>query len=180
MHLITPQDVRDRHDLSGHKEDNVILSSISAIENTYVKPMLTKECYAYLLESVNSSPVRPFTSMIMDGGLYDVSPFKVHINGLIDAISFLVYADTLIKSTIVTRYGSVNKTDTRSRNKEYNELNTEISRYAKVGKKYIEDLIAYVNTLDSSDPDLSDEKNIIELMQKNDCYNVDGILNEWI
>ncbi len=180
MQLIEPQQVRDRYDLSTHKEDNVILSSISAIENTYVKPMFTKEGYAYLLGTVNVSPERPFSSFVMAGGLYDQSPFKVHLNGLIDAISVLVYADLLIKTAIVTRYGAVNKTDQRSQNKEYNELNTQISRYAKVGKKYIEDVIDYINTLDSTDSNLVPEKDIIELIQKNDCYKVDGILNEWI
>ncbi len=180
MQLITPQNIRDRYDVSFHKDDNVILSSISAIENTYLKPMLTKECYAYLLGSVNVSPERQFSIFVMDGGLYDASPFKVHINGLIDAVSALVYADLLIKQTVVTRYGAVNKTDVRSQNKDYNELNTQISRYANIGKKYIEDVRAYIDSLDADDPDLSDEKNIIELIQKNVSFAVDGILNEWI
>jgi len=180
MQLITAQNIKDRHDVSFHKSDDVINSSISAIENAYLKPMLTKECYAYLLGSVNASPERPFSVFVMSGGLYDMSPFKVHINGLIDAVCMLVYADLLIKQTIVTRYGAVNKTDSRSQNKEYNELNTQISRYANTGKKYIEDVRAYIDSLDSADPDFSDEKNIIELIQKNECFTVDGILNEWI
>jgi hypothetical protein len=180
MQLITAQNIRDRFDVSFHKDDNVIDSSISAIENTYLKPMLTKQLYAYLLGSVNSSPERPFTTFVMSGGLYDESPFKVHINGLVDAVSSLVYADLLIKQTIVTRYGAVNKTDARSQNKDYNELNTQISRYANTGKKYIEDVRAYIHSLDATDPSLSDEKNVIELVQKNESFTVDGILNEWI
>lgn len=180
MQLITPQNIKDRHDVSFHKNDSVIESSISAIENTYLKPMLTKELYAYLLGSVNVSPERPFSTFVMSGGLYDMSPFKVHINGLIDAVSALVYADLLIKQTIVTRYGAVNKTDTRSQNKDYNELNTQISRYANIGKKYIEDVRAYIDTLDFNDSNLSDEKHVIELVQLNKCFTVDGILNEWI
>ncbi len=180
MQLITAQNVKDRYDVSFHKDESVINSSISAIENAYIKPMLTKECYAYLLGTVDVSPERPFSVFVMSGGLYDMSPFKNHLNGLIDAVCALVYADLLIKQTIVTRYGAVNKTDQRSQNKEYNELNTQISRYAKVGKQYIEDVRYYINTLDSDDANLSDEKNIIDLIKLNECYTVDGILNEWI
>lgn len=180
MQLVTAQQVKDRHDVSFHKNDTVINSSISAIENTYLKPMLTKELYAYLLSSTNASPVRSFTTFVMDGGLYDMSPFTVHINGLIDAVCALVYADLLIKQTIVTRYGAVNKTDTRSQNKEYNELNTQISRYASIGKKYIEDVRTYIETLDSEDASLTEEKNVIDKVQLNECFTVDGILNEWI
>jgi hypothetical protein len=180
MTLITPQNIRDRFDLSLHKDDDVINMSISAIENSYLKPMLTKQLYAYLLGSVNVSPERPFSTFVMSGGLYDESPFKVHINGLIDAVCTLVYADLLIKQTFVTRYGAANKTDARSQNKEYNELNTQISRYANIGKKYIEDVRAYIDGLDAEDPDLSEEKNVIELIQLNEAFTVDGILNEWI
>jgi hypothetical protein len=180
MQLITAQQIKDRHDVSFHKDDNVIESSISAIENIYVKAVLTKELYAYLLSTVNTSPEPTFTAFLMNGGLYDMSPFKVHINGLIDAVSALVYADLLIKQTVVTRYGAVNKTDTRSQNKDYNELNTQISRYTKIGRQYLDDIREYVNTLDSSDSSLVAQKEIIELIQKSVCYKVDGILNEWI
>lgn len=180
MQLITSQQVKDRYNVSDHKEDAIINTSISAIENTYVKPMLTKEAYAYLLGTVGVSPERPFTTFVMNGGLYDMSPFKVHINGLIDAVSALVFADLLIKNVMSTRYGVTKKTDQRSQDVIYTESVTQISRYAKIGKKYIEDIREYVNTLDPDDSALTNEKNIIELMQKNECYTVDGILNEWI
>lgn len=180
MQLITAQNVKDRYNVSDHKEDAIINASISAIENTYVKPLLTKECYAYLLGTVGVSPERPFTTFVMNGGLYDQSPFKVHINGLIDAVSALAFADLLIKNVMSTRYGTTKKTDKRSQDVIYTEAVTQVSRYAKIGKKYIEDVREYINTLDSNDTNLSDEKNIIELVQKNECYTIDGILNEWI
>lgn len=182
MQLITPQEVKDRYDVSFNKNDAVINSSISAIENTYLKQLLTKECYAYLLEAIGTSPVPTFAQFLMYGGLYEMSPFKVHVNGLVDAVCALVYADLLIKQTVVTRFGAVNKTDQRSQNKEYNELNTQISRYGNVGKKYVEDVRAYVDSLDSDNSSLVNEKYIIDLMQANEisyCH-VDGILNEWI
>ena len=178
MQLVTPAQIRSKFDLTIHKDDDYINTSIGAIENTYLKPYLTNELYSFLLENANVSPANELADKLMSGGIYEMSPFKKHFNGLTEAVCFLTYADLLIKQTIVTRYGAVNKTDARSQNQTYSELVTQISRLSAVGKKYIEDVIEYINTLDAEDYTI--EANYITLAQGNKCFRVDGILNEWI
>jgi len=178
MQLITPVQIRSRFDISNHKNDDVINTSIVAIENVYLKSYLTNEFYAFLLENANVSPSNALVDRLMSGGIYEMSPFKKHFNGLIDAVCHLVYAHLLIHQSFVTRYGAVNKTDARSQNQTYADLVAQISRNASIGKQYIEDVIEYLNTLDAEDYTI--EAIYIIKVQANKCFHVDGILNEWI
>lgn len=178
MQLVTPAQIRSKFDLTIHKDDDYINTSIEAVENVYLKAYLTNELYSFLLENVNVSPANELADKLMSGGIYEMSPYKKHFNGLTEAVCFLAYADLLIKQTVVTRYGAVNKTDARSQNQTYSELVTQISRLSSVGKKYLEDVIEYLNTLDAEDYTI--EAIYITKAQANKCFRVDGILNEWI
>lgn len=183
MTILKISDLKSLMDVSFHKRDETITASIEAVERSYVKEFLGNDVFVLLLKNSSLSPSNSLADLIINGGFYEDSnsPHKEYfLNGLNKAISLLSYSDLLIKQTIVTRYGAVNKNDTYSVKPDFSSILEQISRYRKTAMSYLEDIDFFLRNID--DLSFSQENKDLLTDYRKSCFgkHIEGILNEWI
>lgn len=180
MRILSITKLKELHDVSQHKKDSVIESSIEAVEIAYIKKYFGDSIYCYLLENINTSPVNAFVETFLNGGIYETEDgSKKYFAGIYKAIALLTFSDLLIKQTIVTRFGSKNKTDAYSETPSFVDLSSQISRYLKTANLYIEDADLFLRKCVAVD--YSDDAKKLLLTYSETCNNkTEQILTEWI
>lgn len=163
MTILSISELKLLHDVSTHKDDRVITSSIEVTENEFVKKYYKDSVFSYLLENNNISPPDTFVDLLLDGGFYEDAespPTKYYINGLKKAIASLVYCDLIIKQTTITRYGATNKNDQYSFKPNTDESDRQIYRYRTAALNYLHEIDFMLINIDETDYS-ADSKTII-------------------
>lgn len=170
MTILSASELRLLHDVSIHKNDIVINSSIEVTENEFIKKYYKDAVFSYLLEQNIASPSDDFVDLLLDGGFYEDAespPTKYHINGLKKAIALLVYCDLIIKQTIVTRYGATNKNDQYSVKPNTEESDRQIYRYRTAALQYLHDIDFMLINIDETEYSTGSQAVILKYREDN-------------